>query len=42
MTAAFAFPQADDIETARAVLAAEAVGLRALSASLDHRFADAP
>jgi len=41
MTAAFAFPQADDIETARAVLAAEAVGLRALSASLDHRFADA-
>ena len=41
MTAAFALPHADDIETARAVLAAEAAGLRALSASLDQRFADA-
>ncbi len=41
MTAALALPPADDIEVARAVLAAEAAGLRALSASLDRRFGDA-
>ena len=41
MTAALTLPRPDDIETARAVLAAEAAGLRALAASLDQRFADA-
>ena len=41
MTAALAISPADDIEVARAVLAAEAAGLRALSASLDRRFTDA-
>jgi len=41
MTAALAFPAATDVEVAQAVLAAEAAGLRALSASLDQRFADA-
>ena len=41
MTAAFALPHASHVDVARAVLAAEAAGLRALSASLDQRFADA-
>ena len=41
MTAALALSPIDDIEVARSVLAAEAAGLRALAASLDHRFADA-
>ena len=38
MTAALALSPSGDIEVARTVLAAEAAGLRALSASLDHRF----
>ncbi|MGI4943028.1 MAG: KpsF/GutQ family sugar-phosphate isomerase [Janthinobacterium lividum] len=41
MTAALALSLVDDIEVARSVLAAEAAGLRALAASLDHRFATA-
>ncbi len=41
MTAALALSPVDDIEVARSVLAAEAAGLRALAASLDHRFATA-
>ena len=41
MTAALAPLPANDIEVARTVLGAEAAGLRALSASLDQRFADA-
>jgi len=41
MTAALALSPVDDIEVARSVLAAEAAGLRALAASLDHRFAAA-
>ena len=41
MTAALALSPIDDIEVARSVLAAEAAGLRALAASLDHRFATA-
>ena len=41
MTAALALSSIDDIEVARSVLAAEAAGLRALAASLDHRFAAA-
>ncbi|HEY0205213.1 MAG TPA: KpsF/GutQ family sugar-phosphate isomerase [Acetobacteraceae bacterium] len=41
MTAALALSPVDDVEVARSVLAAEAAGLRALAASLDHRFARA-
>jgi len=41
MTAALAFPAATDVEVAQAVLGAEVAGLRALSGSLDGRFADA-
>ncbi len=41
MTAVLALSPVDDIEVARSVLAAEAAGLRALAASLDHRFATA-
>jgi len=41
MKAALALSPVDDIEVARSVLAAEAAGLRALAASLDHRFAAA-
>lgn len=41
MTAVLALPPSDDIEVARAVLAAEAAGLRALGASLDGCFAEA-
>ncbi len=41
MTAALALSPVDDVEVARNVLAAEAAGLRALAASLDHCFATA-
>ena len=41
MTAAFSLPAPSDIDVARAVLAAEAAGLRALAAGLDSSFADA-
>ncbi|MGI4951792.1 MAG: SIS domain-containing protein, partial [Janthinobacterium lividum] len=41
MTAALALSPVDHVEVARSVLAAEAAGLRALAASLDHRFATA-
>lgn len=41
MTAAFALERTSDIGVAQAVLAAETAGLRALSAALDDRFAEA-
>ncbi len=41
MVAALALSPVDDIEVARSVLAAEAAGLRALAASLDHCFTTA-
>ncbi len=41
MTAVLAIDRTSDVGVARAVLAAEATGLRALSAALDERFTDA-
>ena len=41
MAAAIALTDATDVDVARAVLASEAAGLRALAASLDHSFTDA-